>query len=291
MSSSYEKFKKRRLITSYFSVILSVFLVLFLLGALGLFVLNSRQLTDHFKEKFAMSVYFDNKANDTVLKAFEAEMKTAKFVKGFEFVSKEKAAKEHMKDIGEDYISYLGENPLENSFDIHLKAAYIQDDSIKKIEERIRRNESVSDVYFDKQFASLVNENIERISFWVLVISGFLAVVSILMINSSMRLAIYSNRFIIKTMQMVGATKSFIRKPFIWRSITLGIIASILAVVALGGLLFYINSEYKELDLMADQTMTGLVLLGVIVAGVLISWFSTFFATQRYLNLRTDDLY
>jgi cell division transport system permease protein len=265
--------------------------VLFLLGFLGLFVINSKKLTDNFKENFALTVFFKNEANDSIIKAFDQELKTANFVKNFEYVDKETAAKKHMADIGEDYMSFLGENPLQNSFDIHPKAAYITNDSIRKIEAHLKQNPMVADVYFDRQFVDLVNKNIDKISFYILCISGFLAVVSILLINSSMRLSIYSNRFIIKTMQMVGATKSFIRKPFIWRSIKLGIIGSVLAVAALVGVLFYANNNLTQVDLLEDPLMTGLVLLGVIVAGIIITWISTFIATQRFLNLRTDDLY
>jgi len=291
MSSSYEKFKKRRLISSYFSVVLSIFLVLFLLGILGLFVINSKKLSDNFKEQIPMTVFFKNEANDSILKAFEAEMKTSKFVKTSVFVTKEQAAKQHIEDIGEDFMAFLGTNPLENSFDIHLNAAYIVNDSIQKIDARLRKNEMVSDIGYDKVLVNLVNDNIQKVSMWILIVSGFLALVAVLLINSSMRLAIYSNRFIIKTMQMVGATKSFIRKPFIWRSIKLGIIGSVLAVLALIGVLFYLDANYPDLGIGDDHLMVGLVLLAVIVVGIFITWFSTFFATQRFLNLRTDDLY
>ena len=291
MSSSYDKFQKRRLLSSYFSVVLSVFLVLFLLGILGLFVVNSKKLSDDFKENFAMTVFLKKEATDSVISAFNEEMKTARFVKSFEYVDKETAAKKHIQDIGEDYLQFLGENPLENSFDIHLKADYVINDSILKIEERLRKNEMISDVYFDRQFADLVNDNIKKVSFYILCISGFLALVAVLLINSSMRLSIYSNRFIIKTMQMVGATKSFIRKPFIWRSIRLGIIGSVLAILALIATLYYIDTNYPNLEILEDQLMTGAILLGVLLVGILITWISTFFATQRFLNLRTDDLY
>jgi cell division transport system permease protein len=126
---------------------------------------------------------------------------------------------------------------------------------------------------------------------WILVITGFLALIAVLLINSSMRLSIYSNRFIIKTMQMVGATKSFIRKPFIMRSIKLGVVGALLAIVAIIGVLFYIDANFPKLGILDDQLMIGAVLLSVLVLGVLISWLSTFFATQKFLNLRTDDLY
>lgn len=291
MSSSYDKFQKRRLISSYFSVILSVFLVLFLVGILGLFVLNSKKLSDDFKEQIAMTVFFKSEANDTVLKAFEAELKTEKFVKSSVFVSKDAAAKVHTEIIGEDFMTFLGANPLQNSFDIHLKADYIEAKNIRRIENKLRENPMVSDIVYDKQLVNLVNDNIKKVSFWILIISGFLTLVAVLLINSSMRLSIHSNRFIIKTMQMVGATKSFIRKPFIWKSIKLGMIGSALAVLALIGTLIYLNASFPNLGILDNQIMIALVLLGVVAVGILITWISTYFATQRFLNLRTDDLY
>jgi cell division transport system permease protein len=291
MSSSFEKFQKRRLISSYFSVVLSMFLVLFLLGILGLFVINSKKLSDDFKEEIVMTVFFKSEATDSVTTAFAEELKLAKFVKSSDYVTKEQAAKQHTDVIGEDFMTFLGANPLLNSFDIHLKADYIDTENIRKIESRFRANEMVADIVYDKQLVSLVNDNIKKVSMWILILSGILALVAVLLINSSMRLSIYSNRFIIKTMQMVGATKSFIRKPFIWRSIKLGFIASVLAVLALIGVLFYINNSFPSLGIIDEQLMIALVLLGVLALGILLSWFSTFFATQRYLNLRTDDLY
>jgi cell division transport system permease protein len=291
MSSSYDKFQKRRLISSYFSVVLSVFLVLFLVGILGLFVLNSKKLSDDFKEQIAMTVFFKEEAHDSILKKFAAELKTAKFVKSSVFVSKEDAAKVHTEIIGEDFMTFLGANPLQNSFDIHLKADYIDSNNIRKIENKLRENEMISDIVYDKQLVKLVNDNIKKVSMWILIISGFLTLVAVLLINSSMRLSIHSNRFIIKTMQMVGATKAFIRKPFIWRSIKLGLIGSALAVITLIFTLLYLDSSYPNLGILDEKFMITLVLLGVIAIGVLITWLSTYFATQRFLNLRTDDLY
>lgn len=291
MSSSFEKFQKRRLISSYISVVFSMFLVLFLLGLLGLFILNSKKLADDFKEEIAMTVFFKNEATDTVFTAFKNELKTAKFVKSSVYVTKEEAAKMHTDIIGEDFMTFLGANPLQNSFDIHLKADYINAENIRKIEDHFRANEMVSDIVYDKQLVNLVNDNIKKVSLWILIISGFLALVAVVLINSSMRLSIYANRFIIKTMQMVGATKSFIRKPFIWRSVKLGLAGAVCAVFALIACLLYINSNYPNLGILENPLAVGGVLLGVLVLGVLITWLSTYFATQRYLNLRTDDLY
>lgn len=291
MSSSFEKFQKRRVITSYFSVVLSIFLVLFLLGILGLFVINSKRLSDNFKEEIAMTVFFKTEASDSTITAFTSELKTAAFAKSFEYVSKETAAKKHMKVIGEDFMQFLGVNPLQNSFDIHIKADYVTNAGLEKIESRIRKNEMVADVVYDKQLVTLVNDNIKNISMWILIISCVFALVSVLLINSSLRLSIYANRFIIKTMQMVGATKSFIRKPFLQRSLYLGLIGAGLAILALIGLLIYIQTSFPNLGILEDKLAIAVVLLGVLVLGVVITWISTFFATQRFLNLRTDDLY
>jgi cell division transport system permease protein len=291
MSSSFDNFQKRRLISSYFSVVLSVFLVLFLLGILGLFIINSKKLANDFKENIAMTVFFKNEANDSIVKAFGTQIKASPFVKSYTYVTKEAAAKEHTDIIGEDFMEFLGENPLQNSYDIHLKGDYVIKDSITKIEAGLRKNTMISDIVYDKQLVNLVNDNIKKVSMWILVISVFLAFIAVLLINSSLRLSIHSNRFIIKTMQMVGATKAFIRKPFVMRSIKLGMIGAALAVLALIGVLIYVETSFPNLGILEDKAMIGLVLLAVLGIGVLITWLSTYFATQRFLNLRTDDLY
>lgn len=291
MASSFENYNKRRLISSYFSVVLSIFLVLFLLGALGLFVINSKKITNDFKENIPMTVFFDNDANDSIINAFDTEMKNAKFIKEYAFVHKDSAAKNNVDIVGKDFMEFLGFNPLQNSFDIHLKGDYVNADSIKKIERNIRKNEMVSEIIYDKELVDMVNENVTKITFWILIISGILTVVAMLLINSSMRLSIYSHRFTIKTMQMVGATKSFIRKPFIWRSIKLGLIGSGLAIIGIIGLAIYVDGLFPSLGIAKDYVSLGIVIVGVLGIGILITWISTFFATQRFLNLKTDDLY
>jgi cell division transport system permease protein len=291
MSSSFEKFQKRRLISSYFSVVLSIFLVLFLLGILGLFVINSKRLSDNFKEEIAMTVFFKQEANDSILKSFGNDLNSSKFTKNIKFVSKEEAAEMHKEVIGENFMEFLGVNPLQNSYDIHLKADYVVNDSIEKIEKQLRKNEMIADIVYDRQLITLVNENVKNISMWILIISGIFAFISMLLINSSLRLSIYSKRFIIKTMQMVGATKAFIRKPFILRGVVLGLIGSLLAIFALSGVLFYIDTNFPNLGIIEDKVLIGIVFLGVLSVGIIITFISTFFATQRFLNLRTDDLY
>ena len=291
MSSSFDNFQKRRLITSYFSVVLSVFLVLFLLGMLGLFIVNSKKLSNDFKEGIVMSVYFKDEAKDTSLAKFKQELIASKYAKTFKFVSKDEAAKEHSDIIGENFMEFLGENPLLNSYDIHLKANYVVSDSITKVERKLKENALISDIIYDKQLVNLVNDNIKQVTIWVLIFSGIFCVIAVLLINSSMRLSIYANRFIIKTMQMVGATKAFIRKPFVWRSVKLGMMGAGIAILALLGVLFYINSNFPNLGILNDKLTIGAILLGVFATGILITWLSTYFATQRFLNLKTDDLY
>ena len=279
------------MISSYFSVVLSICLVLFLLGALGLFVINSKKITNDFKENIPMTVFFDNDAKDSTISAFDTELKNAKFIKEYAFVHKDSAAKNNVDIVGKDFMEFLGFNPLQNSFDIHLKGDYVNADSIKKIERNIRKNEMVSEIIYDKELVDMVNENVTKITFWILIISGILTVVAMLLINSSMRLSIYSHRFTIKTMQMVGATKSFIRKPFIWRSIKLGLIGSGLAIIGIIALAIYVDGIFPSLGIAKDYVSLGIVITGVLGIGILITWISTFFATQRFLNLKTDDLY
>ena len=291
MASSFENYNKRRLISSYFSVVLSIFLVLFLLGTLGLFVINSKKISNDFKENIPMTVFFNNEANDSLLSAFDVEMKNAKFIKDYAFVHKDSAAKNNVDIVGKDFMEFLGFNPLQNSFDIHLKGDYVIADSIQKIERNIRKNEMVTEIIYDKELVDMVNKNVTKISFWILIISAILTVVAMLLINSSLRLSVYSHRFTIKTMQMVGATKSFIRKPFIWRSIKLGLIGSGLAIIALLFLVFYVDSLFPSLGIAKDYVSIAIVIFGVLVVGIIITSISTFFATQRFLNLKTDDLY
>lgn len=291
MANSFDQYQRRRLISSYFSVVFSIFLVLFLLGSLGLFVINSEKISNDFKENIPMNVYFKDEANDTILNQFDTELKNAAYVKSYDFVDKEEAAKSNEDIVGKDFKEFLGFNPLPNSFDIHLKADYVDVNKIKKIEMDLKRNPYISDIIYPKELVDLVNENVKEISFWILVISGVFTVIAMFLINGSIRLSIYAHRFTIKTMQMVGATKSFIRKPFIYRSILLGIIGAVLAIICLFILTLYIDGYFPKLGIAKDFTSFGLVALGVLAIGILITALSTYLATTRFLNLKTDDLY
>lgn len=291
MSSSFEKYQKKRLISSYFSVVLSTTLVLFLLGMLGLLVLNTKKVADYYKEKIALTVYLKDSAKDVEIKQLQKTLALAEYTKAAEFVSKETAAANLTEDIGEDFVAYLGENPLLNSLDVYLNAQFVDSEKLEAIAAEISEKNFVEEVSFDKPLVSKLNANIKKIGLGILIACIFFALVAALLINSSIRLSVYAKRFTIKTMQMVGATKGFIRKPFIWKSVKMGIIAAVLALAGMAGALYYANKSLPELQLTSDKVLIGSVFAGILVIGIFITLISSFLATQRFLNLRTDQLY
>ncbi len=291
MSQYIERYQRRKLISSYFSVVLSIGLVLFLLGALGLLVLNTKKLGDHFKEQITISVFLKDNAKPVEIDQLQKSLALAEYTKSAEYISKEDAAEQYSEDIGENFVEFLGYNPLKNSIDVHLKADFVSPEQITEIAEGIAEKTYVDEVSYDKPLIELLNDNARKIGLWILVASAIFTIIAVLLINSSIRLSIYSKRFIIKTMQMVGATKKFIRRPFIWTNIKLGMVGALVALVSLGILLYYIDKNFPELNLFADYPVLILLFVGVFALGVIISWASTHFATQRFLNLRTDDLY
>ncbi len=291
MSSSFEKDQKRRLISSYFSVVLSIALVLFLLGLLGMLVLNAKKVSDHFKEQVVVTIYLKETAKEVEIKQLEKSLAMADYVKTIEYVSKEQAAEFLKEENGEDFMDFVGYNPLQNSIDVHLKADFVTSDHLELISEEVTSKTFVDEVTYDNDLVNLMNENVQKISFWVLVISGIFTLIAVLLINSSIRLAVYSKRFTIKTMQMVGATKQFIRRPFVWKSIRLGIIGAVIALIGMAIVLYYINKTFPELGLLNTPIFIVLLFAVVFALGIVITWVSTHFATQRFLNLKTDALY
>ncbi|MHA6279280.1 cell division protein FtsX [Salinimicrobium sp. CAU 1759] len=291
MSSSFEKYQKRRLISSYFSVVISIALVLFLLGLLGLLVLNTKKIADHFKEQIALTIYLKDTAKEVEITQLNKTLALAEYTKSTTYVTKEEAAEAHSKEIGEDFMEFLGYNPLQNSIDVYFKADYISSGEVDEIAEELTAKSFVDEVVYDKPLISLLNENVTKISFWILAISAIFTFIAVLLINSSIRLSVYSKRFIIKTMQMVGATKRFIRKPFIWKSVKLGMFGAVLALIGMGIVLYYMNRSFPELELLNDVSLLAALFIGVFLMGIVITWLSTFFATQRFLNLKTDELY
>lgn len=291
MSSKFDSYQKRRLQSSYFSVVISIALVLFMVGVLGLVLLKSTLVANRVKEKVAITLFLKDDVTTENRNDLKASLQKEEFTKKIIYTSKEKAAKIYSKEIGEDFLKFLGKNPLKNGIDIYLKADFVTPEKVQEIEERFLKNAFVANVSYDKTLINLLVKNIKRISFWLLIFSLFFGLVSMILINSSIRLSIYSKRFNIKTMQMVGATKGFIRKPFIWRGIKLGMIGATLALIGLAFVIYYIDKYAPSLELIEDYITLGYLVGGVLVSAFLITWISTFFATQRFLNLQTEELY
>ena len=291
MASSIDSFNKRRLITSYFSVIVSITLVLFLMGFFSFLVLSANKLANYFKEQVTVTVLIKDDAKNADIEQLQKTLSVASFVKSVRFVSKEVAAEKFSKDIGEDFVTFIGTNPLQNTIDLSLKAEYAEPDKMREIKRELEQNSFVTEVVYDQSLVALIHENVNRIGIVTLIFSALFTFVSILLINASIRLSIYSKRFIIKTMQLVGATRSFIRRPFLWTNVRLGILSALIAIVLFYLSLLAIVKSYPEFNILMDTGTLSIVFISIITIGILISWLSTYFATQRFLNLNTNDLY
>ena len=265
--------------------------MLFLLGCLGLFVINAKKISDRFKEQIAVTIFFKDGAKEVEIQQLQRSLLLAKYAKEVSYISKEEAAEKHIDDLGENFIDYLGYNPLKNSIDLFVKADYVTTDSLSNIALGIKDTSFVEEVAFDKPLVGLITDNIKRFSFWTLVISIFFAIMAMFLINSTIRLAVYAKRFIIKTMQMVGATKRFIRRPFVLKGVLLGVIGATIACVGLAAVVFYLNQNYATLGITENPLLLIGLFICVFLVGIFITWLSTYIATQRYLNLNTDDLY
>ena len=292
MANSFqEKFQKRRVLTGYLSVVISISLVLFFVGILGLFLLNTRNVASYFKEQIVMTVFLKETAKDIEITQLQKKIQFQPATKEVNFISKEDAAAQYAMDIGEDFLEFLGYNPLLNSIDIYFNATYVNTLSLIETKRELEAANFVNEVIFDQPLVTLLDENILKVSYILMLTTIIFIVISLLLINSSIRLSIYSKRFIIKTMQLVGATKLFIRKPFIWIHLRLGILSSFISLTGLTLVLLEVNNRFPELK-MFEQPMELAVVFGVVLfLGVGITWISTFFATQRYLNLKSDAIY
>lgn len=290
-NTSFEKYQKRRLRSSYISVVLSIAFVLFLLGLFGLLVINTKRISDHFKEQASITVFLKDDAGKNEVENLKKELEKQPYTKSLVYVSKEEAAQKAIEENGEDFMEFLGYNPLKNAIDLYLKADYVVPEKMSEIEAELISKDTVFETSYDKNLISLLNENIKRISIWVLVFSGLFTFIAMLLISNSIRLSVYAKRFTIKTMQMVGATKRFIRKPFVWSSIKLGALGALLAIAALAVALYLFDENYPQFEFLNNIPMLGILFGSIFLLGIFITWISAFLSTQRFLNLRTDQLY
>ena len=286
--SGYSKIKLR---SSYLTLVVSVSLVLFLLGVLGLVLINAKELSDYLRESLSFSIMLDDEAKEPDIRMLQKDLDAKPYVKSTEYVSKDAAAAKMKKDLGEDFISFLGDNPLPPSIDVYLYAGYTSPDSVAKIEKYVREYPFVKEVLVQESLLFLINDNVRKISLFLLVISTFLFLIALTIINNTIRLSIYSRRFLIRTMQLVGATRGFIRRPFLVQSAVHGLLAALVAMSLLMGLLYLIE---KQFFLMFSFESTYLLLLlgiSIVITGILINIISTFFSVNRYLSISEDKLY
>ncbi|MDT8401242.1 MAG: permease-like cell division protein FtsX [Bacteroidales bacterium] len=286
-----EDISKGRLRSSYLTQIVSISLVLFLIGLLGFVIINARELSDYFRESLSFSVMLDEDAKEADIRMLQKDLDAKHFVKSTEYISKEQAADNLREDLGEDFLTFMGYNPLLPSIDVYLLADYTHPDSVLNIERYLMDYDVVKEVYFQESFLHLINENVRKISAFLLIFSGLLLFISLTIINNTIRLSVYSKRFIIRTMQLVGATRSFIRKPFLIRSIMHGIIAALFAIVLLMAILFFVEKEFYLLFTLQDIGLIIYLFGGIIIIGILINLISTFFSVTKYLGISEDKLY
>lgn len=291
MAKRFESFNRRRLRSSYFGVVMSISLVLFLLGFLAVLIFNAGNLSRTVKENFTVTVLIQNEANDMNIRQYHKMVAALEGVKSTTFVSKEEAAQTLIEELDEDFLEHLGTNPLTDAIDIRLEADYVEMNFLDAIKSKLHDDNVVQEILIDEDLAEKVYSNLQRISVFLIAAAGLLTIISFFLINSSIQLAIYSRRFIIKTMQLVGATRSFIRRPFLLTGSLHGVLGAVIATLLLYLGLFYLNVWIPELELHKQWTFLGLIPVGLLILGVFISWICTFFAVRKYLNLKTDDLY
>lgn len=277
--------------TIYISTIFSIALVLLMLGMLGLILVHAKNLSNYVKENIVLNIIVDEGAKETAVLQFQKELNANIAIKNTVYVNKEMAARNLTNDLGEDFVNFLGYNPLLSTIDVYLKADYANNKSIDALKASIAKNPIVKEVIYQSSLIDMVNKNINTIGLIILGFAAILLIISIALINNTIRLAIYSQRFLIKSMQLVGATRNFIRKPFILIAALHGLIAAFIAILILLGVLFYAQKEIPEMVILRNYTEFGIVLASLVGVGIFITAISTSFAVSKYLNLKIYDLY
>jgi len=288
MAKNISKTVIRRLRSSYITTIVSVSLVLFMLGLMGVLIINARRLSNYVRENIGFTVVLKDNTKDIQIRQLQKDLDASAFVKSTEYITKEKAAEELQEELGEDFINSLGYNPLPASINVKLYADYANIDSLQKIEKKLIAFDAIKEVYYQESLVHLVNDNVKKISAIILVFSILLLFTSIALINNTIRLSVYSKRFTINTMQLVGATPAFIRKPFLQRSAMHGMLGAFIAIIFLISVVYFLMKELNEL--ISIQNI-GFLFIMIVVLGIIISAGSTYFAVNKYLRAQSNDLY
>ena len=291
MLQQEERYYQRRIATSYVTTIISITLVLFLLGFLGMIILHAKKLSDYVKENIGFSIMIREGVKESGIFEIKKRLDAAGYVKSSEYVTRERAADKLQDELGEDFIGFLGYNPLLPSIELRIKAPYANSDSLAKIETRLMAIPEVKEVFYQKSLVDIINQNLEKISLILLGFTGVLLFIAIVLINNTIRLMVYSKRFLIRSMQLVGATEGFIRKPILIRSLSHGFISSLIAIGMLVLETFFAVDQMPELLELEDPLILGALVIAIISLGVLLSWTSTWLAVRKYLRISTDLLY
>ena len=291
MSNTNSVKPKKTLKTFYISTIFSISLVLVMVGLLGLIVLHGKNLSNFVKENIVLNVVIKENAGDNEIFTLQSNLEKNESIKSTQFISKESAAKNLSNDLGEDFVKFLGYNPLSASIDVYLKADFANKERIQKLVAKLKKKEIVKDVIYQESLIDMVNENLKSISLVIIAFGFTLLLIAIALINNTIRLAMYSQRFIIRSMQLVGATKGFIRKPYIVSGMIHGLLGGIVAILLLLSTLYIAKTEMPELAMLQNYVEFGFLFATIILMGIIISIFSTYFAVNKYLNQHIDDLY
>jgi cell division transport system permease protein len=281
----------RRIFKSYLTTTISISMVLFLIGLLGVVLLNAERLAKYVRENIGVTLVLKEEVQEQDIKDLMNSLQATDFVKSFEYIDKETAAEKLKTELGEDFTGFLGYNPLFSSIDVKLFADFTTPENLSLLESKFMEFSQVKEVLFQRDIVSIINENVKKIGFILIFFSGLLLLIFFALINNTIRISIYSQRFIINTMLLVGATDSFIRAPFVKRSIKYGIIGALAANLLLFILMISYSSELTGIIDMNDFKIFGLVFGADLVIGVLISWGSTYFAVNKFLRMKFDELF
>ena len=281
----------RKTKTIYISTVFGIAMVLSMVGLLGLILVEANNLSRYVKENIVLNIFVDDAAHETDIMQLQKQIEENRMVKQSLYVSKELAAQKLHKDLGEDFVKFLGYNPLSQSIDVYLKAEYANNKDIELFKTDLLKNPLVKEVKYQKSLVDQMNENVTMISLVILAFAGIFVILSVALINNTIRLAIYSQRFLIKSMQLVGATKGFIRKPFMLYGIWHGLLGGLIAILILIGTLSLAYKEIPDLIILRNRTEFGIIFVGLIGLGIFISGFSTFLAVNKFLRLKIYNLY
>ena len=282
---------KKKVAGSYIVSTLSVTLVLVVIGVLIFILLNARQVSAYVKQNIGFSIIVKDYANEAEIKKMQKILDTQPFVISSVFVSKEQAAKEFKEELGEDFEEVLGYNPLLPSVEIKLNPIYANNDSLALIEKKLLDNELIQEVSYQKSLVHMINENLRRLSVILLIAGGILMLISFTLIRNTIHLAVYSQRFLIKTMQLVGAKSFFICKPFVLDGIWFGFFGSMFANLLLLAAIYFLQEEMEGVINLMNKDLVIIMTLAVLVCGVLLSCFSAWLSVARYLKKDINDLY